>query len=58
MIKYCGCTSSFGRVNGCEYQNERYGYGNRVHNKGANGKYCCTVCGKTSLGTVAKKGIK
>lgn len=39
MIKKCNCKS--------EYQDEKYGKGNRVHNKMIGDKgYRCTVCGK------------
>ena len=48
MIRRCSCSH--------EYQDKKYGKGNRVHNPGAKG-YKCTVCGnvKISLNAVKKK---
>lgn len=43
VIKRCSCTHDF--------QDKIYGQGMRVHNTTVatkNGKYRCTVCGKTS----------
>jgi hypothetical protein len=51
MIKRCSCRSDF--------QDKRYGIGNRVHNQGTQGKASCTVCGKdTSAGLVDKRAKK
>ena len=56
MIKYCSCTNYLGNSNSAIFQDRRYGHGNRVHNKGQNGKYNCTICGKQHVGNLTKKG--
>jgi len=50
MIKKCTCRSDrSGNTNGANYQDKKYGYGNRVHNvcktEGGTKKHRCTVCG-------------
>jgi len=50
MIKHCECTHYKGNTKAAEYQNRKYGHGNRVHNKCDKQKppiYRCTICGKT-----------
>lgn len=48
VVKSCGCKANGeGNAAGAEFQDERYGTGNRVHNRTAKG-LCCTVCGKKS----------
>ena len=46
MIKKCVCKH--------DYQDRRYGFGNRVVNKENDGGYRCTVCGKTILSSKPK----
>ena len=45
MIKKCGCTEDKGgNKAGANFQDKKYGKGNRVANETNNG-YRCTVCG-------------
>lgn len=50
MIKKCVCKS--------EYQDRRYGFGNRVANQGKDGGYRCTVCGKAIVGKIKSVNVK
>uniref|UniRef100_A0A6M3JDN0 Uncharacterized protein n=1 Tax=viral metagenome TaxID=1070528 RepID=A0A6M3JDN0_9ZZZZ len=49
MIIKCICRSDkHGNTKGVEYQEQKYGYGNRVFNKTKELKtYRCTICGFT-----------
>ena len=52
MIKKCTCRESRnGNTKAVEYQDRRYGWGNRVFNACAKSdpqSYRCTICGTTS----------
>ena len=48
MIIKCACES--------EFQDSKYGKGNRVHNETMKGAYRCTICGQTKqVGATEKK---
>ena len=45
MIKKCGCTGDkAGNTAGANFQDQKYGKGNRIVNE-TNSGYRCTVCG-------------
>lgn len=45
-IKHCDCTGFKGNDQSAQYQDTRYGSGNRVHIFSKNGSPRCTICGK------------
>jgi hypothetical protein len=46
MLLFCGCDGYMGKSQGAEYQDLRYGKGQRVHVADQEKeKFTCTVCG-------------
>ncbi len=46
IILKCSCDSYLGNKSAANFQDTKYGHGNRVHNRlaGTDTKYRCTVC--------------
>lgn len=58
QIARCSCgADSRGNPLGADFQNRRYGMGNRVHNAKANGKLICTVC-RSEKNVTSKEAAK
>ena len=57
-ILLCGCDGGANGKAGAKFQDQKYGFGLRVHNVGGASKVVCTVCGKTHSSAAKVAPIK